>query len=366
MSPASLQGRVHAQAASRSSSRTASPRSAQHRQDDLLEHRLPRARDRIVRVGGIAELRRQADGEVDRLHAGRSSRAGTAAPPRSLSASSSSLRRRSPTRAASSPPPASRAGAGRCAAPRVKRGSSPTCGFVEPALALVVVEDRVGHRDRLDVRDLHHAVDVLARVLLGEPLRAAAQVACRRVEAELLQRRQHAAAGFADRACARRTGASRCGRPAAVLLIFQNCSYGSFVARHDAVDLGDQVVVRQQLVDRPRASGPSGRSRPIAFGTGVPKRRRVQVRVHVHDGLLRQRSVDDGFEVLHDRSHFRSGGSGSRPTGSASCRTLQSQNIQAVAVDHRLDLLRVEPRQRGAFEHVVELAQAVDRCVARW
>ena len=66
-------------------------------------------------------------------------------------------------------------------------------------MPLVVVEDRVGHRDLLDVGNLHDLVDVVGWILGGEVFAPLGEILIRRIEAELLEGRQHAAAGLGDR-----------------------------------------------------------------------------------------------------------------------------------------------------------------------
>ena len=151
-----------------------------------------------------------------------------------------------------------------------------------PDLAFLVVEDRVGHGDEVHVGDLHHLVDVLIGGLLGEPFAVLRERLLVRVQTQSLQRREDAPAGLAER------------RPLYEQMLPDMVGLlglahgpilfvGEFRRGHGPKHLGDQVVVRDQLIHAPE-------EQPLGFRRGAEDGRAgVGVRVAHRlgpDGLL--------------------------------------------------------------------------------
>ncbi len=202
-----------------------------------------------VAVGGVAEFRRQADGQIDRLLpvdpvAEEAADFFDGGGGDFLGDFDSPIRR------------VFLAAAGPVAEERIdpqdgfEAGIGADGGILQPAVAFVVVEDRVGHRDRDDVGQFHDAVDVFAGILLGEKGAIGVERFFVGIEAEHLQRGQHAAAGFADRGV---LDEEMFPDVVGLLLLghFPELLVGKLGGGHDAVDLGDEIVIGDQFIDAP-------------------------------------------------------------------------------------------------------------------
>ena len=165
----------------------------QHRHQDLADEPVA---GRVVRIG-IAELRRQAHGHVDRLH--------LVEPVREEAPHLVHGPAREVRPSLVPPRPQLPAGARPVAEERVDPQHGREARILAdarnllPQPAFLVVEDRVGHGDEVHVRDLHHLVDVLVRVLLGEPLAVWLERLLIGVQSQPFQGREDAPAGLADR-----------------------------------------------------------------------------------------------------------------------------------------------------------------------
>ena len=137
---------------------TPQPRADHHRerqaalgadgQDDFSSTVWPARATGSLGSAGIAELRRQADGEVDRLLPVDPVAEESPRPRSIVLVDRSRVDGDSPTRSASCAAVGQSRSIGSIRRTALKRGSLPTLRVVQPAVALVVVEDGVGHRDR--------------------------------------------------------------------------------------------------------------------------------------------------------------------------------------------------------------------------
>ena len=184
----------------------------------------------------------------------------------------------------------------------LKRGSLPSLGLAEPAAALVVVEDFVGHGDRRDVgrsasRD-RYTRWLSARRRNGDSCREIDSLGSR---PSFLQCGQHATACFADR---RSLDEEVFPDVIGLLLLahLPEAFVGQLPGRNNAIYFGDEIVVRHQFIDSPEKQ--AFRIRRVAgAGDGCSKSGRIQVSVHVAHRLREQRVTYSGMEFLASDGH---------------------------------------------------------------
>jgi len=247
--------------------------------------------DEAAEVGpvGIAEIGRQRDGHVDRVHA---------LDP--LVEKAAHLRQRGlGERGCDAVAPALEGGRPRAVRPCEEEVIQPQGGAearigrraLEPHGPFVLVEGIVGHDDAPHLRQAEHLVHVGLHLPALEPGAEFLQVARLRVEAEHIQAREHAAAGLAD------------GRVLHEQLVpdeFGLCGLRQRPEvrvghRKASVNLCNEVMVGEEFVEAPEQQ--------------VAEGRRIDVGVDVEDGRLIHDTADgglDGGAGLEGRHDFTS------------------------------------------------------------